>query len=87
MAANALVLPVLEGAAYADSYLAFLRTIVFFRTFDVSEDALRVLEEYLTTLATLRREVGDKLPHVRAALSFARQLVPQICLTRPAAPA
>jgi hypothetical protein len=33
-------LPVLEGAAYADSCLAFLRTIVFLRTFGVSEDAL-----------------------------------------------
>jgi hypothetical protein len=149
-------LPVLEGAAYADSYLAFLRTIAFFRTFGVSEDALlrlwhletklltllhvdstgsptwfldacgqkthrkrrllltnhdlgvaiparmlqlglnfgdalpelfagkemgedalRVLEGYLTALATLRREVGHELPHVRAALSFARQIVPQ----------
>ncbi len=149
-------LPVLEGAAYADSYLAFLRTIVFLRTFGVSEDALlrlwhietklltllhvdstgsptwfldacgqtthrkrrlllpnhdlgvaiparmlqlglnfgdalpelfagkemgedalRVLEEYLNALGTMRREVGDELPHVRAALSFARQLVPQ----------
>jgi hypothetical protein len=149
-------LPVLEGAAYADSYLAFLRTVVFLRTFGVSEDALlrlwhletklltllhvdstgsptwfldacgqktlrkrrllltnhdlgiaiparmlqlglnfgdalpelfagkemgedalRVLEKYLTALATLRREVGHELPHVRAALSFARQIVPQ----------
>jgi hypothetical protein len=29
------VLPVLEGAPYANSYLAFLRTIVFLRTFGV----------------------------------------------------
>ena len=149
-------LPVPEGAAYADSYLAFLRTIVFLRTFGVSEDALlrlwhletklltllhvdstgsptwfldacgqtahrkrrllltnhdlgvaiparmlqlglnfgdtlpelfagkemgedalRVLEKYLSALATLRRDVGDELPHIRAALSFARQLVPR----------
>ena len=146
----------LEGAAYPDSCLAFLRTIVSLRTFSVSEDALlrlwhletklltllhvdstgspawfldacgqtthrkrrllltnhdlgvaiparmlqlglnfgdalpelfarkemgedalRVLEEYLTALATIRRDVGDELPHVRAALSYARQLVPQ----------
>lgn len=33
-------LPLLEGAAYSDSYLAFLRTIVFLRTLNVSEDAL-----------------------------------------------
>lgn len=70
-------LPVLEGAACADSYLAFLRKIGFLRTFGVSEDALRVLEGYLTTVAALCREVADELPHVRAALSFARQLVPQ----------
>ena len=148
-------LPVLEGASYADSYLAFLRTIVFLRAFGVSEeallrlwhletklltllhvdstgsptwfldacgqtthrkrrllltnhdfgvaiparmlqlglnfgdalpelfagkemgeDALRVLENYLTALATIRRDVGDELPHVRAALCFAQQLVP-----------
>jgi hypothetical protein len=43
----------------------------------VSEDALRVLEGYLATVAALCREVIDELPHVRAALSFARQLVPQ----------
>jgi hypothetical protein len=43
----------------------------------VSEDALRVLEGYLATVAALCREVADELPHVRAALSFARQLVPQ----------
>jgi hypothetical protein len=44
---------------------------------EMGEDALRVLEGYLTALATLRREVGHELPHVRAALSFARQIVPQ----------
>jgi hypothetical protein len=146
----------LEGAAYPDSYRAFLHTVVFLRTFGVSEDALlrlwdletklltllnvdstgsppwfldacgqtthrprrllltnhdlgfaiparmlqlglnfggalpelfagkemgedalRVLEEYLTALATIRRDVGGELPHVRAATSFALQLVPQ----------
>ncbi|MEI7820816.1 MAG: hypothetical protein WCK55_07850 [Verrucomicrobiota bacterium] len=149
-------LPVLEGAAYPAAYLAFLRTVIFLRTFGVSEDALlrlwnletklltllhvdstgsptwflnacgqktcrkrrllltnhdlgvaiparmlqlglnfgdalpelfagkemgedalRVLEKYLTALAAIRREVGDEIPHVSAALSFARQLVPQ----------
>ncbi len=150
------VLPVLEGAAYPAAYLAFLRTVIFLRTFGVTEDALlrlwnletklltllhvdstgsptwfldacgqkthrkrrllltnhdlgvaiparmlqlglnfgdalpelfagkemgedalRVLEGYLTALATIRRDVGDELPHVLDALSFARQLVPQ----------
>ena len=147
-------LPVLDGAAYPDAYLAFLRSVVFLRALGVSEDALlrlwrletklltllhvdstgsptwfldacgqtthrkrrllltnydlgvaiparmlqlglnfgdalpelfagkemgedalRVLEEYLTALATIRRDVGDELPHVLAAVSFARRLV------------
>jgi len=148
-------LPVLEGAAYLDSYLSFLRTVVFLRTFGVSEDALlrlwhretklltllhvdstgsptwfldacgqathrtrrllltnydlgvaipsrmlqlglnfdaarlpelfagkemgedalRVLEEYLNALASIQREVSNEIPHIRTALSFARQLV------------
>lgn len=44
---------------------------------EMGEDALSVLEEYLTALATIRRDVGEELPHLRAAPSFARQLVPQ----------
>lgn len=147
-------LPVLEGAAYPAAYLAFLRTVVFLRTFGVSEDALlklwhletkllillhvdstgsptwflaacgqtshrqcrllltnydlgvaipsrmlqlglnfgnalpelfagkemgedafRVLEEYLTALATLRRDVADELPHTRAAVAWAKALL------------
>ena len=47
------ILPVLEGATYPDSYLAFLRTIVFLRTFGVSEDALLRLWHLETKLLTL----------------------------------
>ena len=47
------VLPMLEGAAYPDSYLAFLRTIVFLRTFGVSENALLKLWHLETKLLTL----------------------------------
>jgi len=36
-------LPVFEGAGYSDAYLEFLRTIVFLRTFGVSEESLREL--------------------------------------------
>jgi hypothetical protein len=36
-------LPVLEGAAYSDAYLAFLQTIVHLRAFSISEEALRDL--------------------------------------------
>ncbi len=158
------VLPVLEGAAYSDSYLAFLRTVAFLRTFGVSEDALlrlwhletklltllhvdstgsptwfldacgqskhrkrrllltnhdlgvaipsrvvqlglnfgaalpelfagkemgedalRVLEEYLIALGTIRRNVGDELPHICSAVSFARRLVPQTAPRRSGA--
>ncbi|MEQ1862035.1 MAG: hypothetical protein ABMA13_19120 [Chthoniobacteraceae bacterium] len=46
-------LPVVEGAGYAECYLAFLRTVVFLRTFGVSEAApLRLwhLERKLLTL-------------------------------------
>jgi len=42
---------------------------------EMGDDALRVLEAYLTAFATLRRDVGDELPHVLAAVSFARRLV------------
>ncbi len=34
-------LPSFEGAAYSDAYLAFLRTIVFLRVLNVSEEVLR----------------------------------------------
>ncbi len=46
-------LPVLEGANYTDSYLEFLRTVVYLRTFGVSEETLRnlwFLEKKLMTL-------------------------------------
>lgn len=36
-------LPVFEGAAYSDAYLAFLRTIIALRTFDIAEETLRDL--------------------------------------------
>ena len=39
---------------------------------EMGEDALRVLEEYLKALATLRKDVGDELPHARAAVAWAR---------------
>ena len=147
-------LPVLEGAAYSAAYVAFLRAVIYLRTFGISEDALlklwhlekklltllhadstgsptwfldacgqtahrrrrllltnydlgvaipsrilqlglnfgdalpelfagkemgedafRVLEEYLTALATIRRAVAGELPHTRAAVAWARALV------------
>lgn len=36
-------LPAFEGAAYSDAYLAFLRGLIFLRTLNVGEDALRDL--------------------------------------------
>lgn len=36
-------LPVYEGAGYSPAYLNFLRTLVYLRTFSISEDALRDL--------------------------------------------
>ena len=36
-------LPAFEGAAYSDAYLAFLRTVVFLRMLNVSEELLRDL--------------------------------------------
>ncbi len=36
-------LPVLEGAGYADAYLAFFRTVVFLRVLNVPEESLRTL--------------------------------------------
>ena len=39
---------------------------------EMGEDAFRVLEEYLTALATLRRDIADELPHTRAAVAWAR---------------
>ena len=39
---------------------------------EMGEDAMRVLEEYLTALAMLRRDVADELPHIRAAAAWAR---------------
>ena len=46
-------LPAFEGAAYPDAYLEFFRTIVYVRTFGVSEETLRelwLLEKKLLTL-------------------------------------
>lgn len=34
-------LPVLEGAAYSEAYLAFLQTIVYLRAFSISDESLR----------------------------------------------
>ena len=46
-------LPVLEGASYTDAYVALLRTILFLRTFGVSEEALLKLWQLETKLLTL----------------------------------
>jgi len=46
-------LPVLEGAAYSDAYLAFLRSVVFLRMLGVSEDALVKLWHLEKKLLTL----------------------------------
>jgi len=46
-------LPTCEGATYADAYLEFLRKVIYFRTFGVSEETLRelwFLEKMLLTL-------------------------------------
>jgi len=46
-------LPAFEGASYPDDYLEFFRTVVYLRTFGVSEELLRelwVLEKKLLTL-------------------------------------
>ena len=43
---------------------------------EMGEDAFRVLESYLTALATLRREVAGELPHTRAAVAWANALFP-----------
>jgi len=46
-------LPVFEGATYPDAYQEFFRTMVYLRTFGVSEESLRelwVLEKKLLTL-------------------------------------
>jgi len=46
-------LPAFEGTNYSEAYLAFFRTIVYLRTFGVSEETLRdlwVLEKKLLTL-------------------------------------
>jgi hypothetical protein len=40
----------------------------------MGEDALRVLEAYLTALAAIRRDVADELPLLRAAGAQARLL-------------
>ena len=36
-------LPTLEGSAYSDAYVAFLRGVINLRTFDISEETLRNL--------------------------------------------
>ena len=36
-------LPAMEGAGYTEAYLAFLRTVVFMRMLNVSEESLRDL--------------------------------------------
>ena len=50
---NRFELPICEGATYLDSYQEFFRTVVFLRTFGVSEETLRdlwCLEKKLLTL-------------------------------------
>src|ERR1035437_2140165 len=36
-------LPAIDGAGYSDAYLAFMRTVVFLRLFNVTEESLRDL--------------------------------------------
>lgn len=46
-------LPAYEGATYPEAYLEFLRTVVYLRTFGISEESLRdlwILEKKLLTL-------------------------------------
>ena len=46
-------LPTCEGANYPDAYFEFLRTVIYLRTFGVSEESLRdlwILEKKLLTL-------------------------------------
>ena len=46
-------LPAFEGATYTDAYLEFFHTVVYLRTFGVSEESLRdlwILEKKLLTL-------------------------------------
>ena len=46
-------LPACEGATYPDAYLEFFRTLVYLRTFGVSEESLRdlwILEKKLLVL-------------------------------------
>ena len=46
-------LPAFEGATYPDAYLEFFRTVIYLRTFGVSEESLRdlwILEKKLLTL-------------------------------------
>ena len=46
-------LPTFEGVTYSDAYLEFFRTVVYLRTFGISEETLRdlwVLEKKLLTL-------------------------------------
>jgi hypothetical protein len=42
---------------------------------EMGEDALRVLEKYLKTLATIRRDLTNELPQVHAAVKRSRRLL------------
>jgi hypothetical protein len=46
-------LPVVEGAAYASAYQAFLRTVVFLRTLSIAEDTLLRLWKFEKKLLQL----------------------------------
>lgn len=46
-------LPVLEGAAYSEAYLAFLRVVLHLRRLSISEDRLRELWDIEKKLLTL----------------------------------
>jgi hypothetical protein len=46
-------LPVFEGAPYPDAYREFLRTVIYLRTFGVSEESLRELSTLEKKLLTL----------------------------------
>ena len=46
-------LPVFEGATYPAAYLEFFRTVIYLRTFGISEDSLRDLWHLEKKLLTL----------------------------------
>ena len=65
-------LPTLEGAGYTEAYLAFLRTVVFLRMLNVSEESLRDLWHLEKKLLQLLRS-KKRLPQTYYCLSTIRR--------------